>query len=248
MDIKQKIISAGRRNRPATNPASSLFRKQMQPQYITIHNTGNRSATATASNHAAYLMGNTAANAPVSWHYTVDDNEIWQHLPLNEAGFHAGDNLGPGNTNSIGIEICENQLPGNMAKYLEAEELAAKLCAKLISEVKSLKPFPDCMKQHFNFSGKNCPSVIRGRANGWNDFLGKVEKYIKTDIPQGPLPTIQRRIGVEVDGRKTNEEAYLIDNATYVKASFIGQLVNVSVTGHGDHIKIRTPFGTRDRM
>ena len=45
--------------------------------------------------------------APVSWHYTVDDLSIYQHLPDGERAYHAGDGgSGPGNATSIGIEIC----------------------------------------------------------------------------------------------------------------------------------------------
>jgi len=32
---------------------------------------------------------------PVSWHYTVDDNGVYQHLPENIIGYHAGDGLRP---------------------------------------------------------------------------------------------------------------------------------------------------------
>ena len=45
----------------------------------------------------------------MSWHYTVDDHAIVQHLPDYETAYHAGDGKdGPGNTTSIGIEICVN--------------------------------------------------------------------------------------------------------------------------------------------
>ena len=80
----------------------------MEPKYITIHETANTSKGANALNHAKYLdnqaRGNTDRSA--SWHFTVDDKEIYQHLPLNEVGWHAGDKTG--NYESIGIEIAVN--------------------------------------------------------------------------------------------------------------------------------------------
>jgi len=141
----------------------------MKPEYITIHQTGNTAAGADAAMHNKYVH-NVAPNP--SWHFTVDDKEAYQHLPLTENGWHAGDGTnGPGNRNSIGIEICINR-DGNLAK---AEANGAWLAAKLIKEVKTLKPFPGCMKQHYDWSGKDCPAQIRARTNGWANFLKQVE-------------------------------------------------------------------------
>ena len=53
--------------------------------------------------------------------------------------------------------------PKNEKLYLQAEEHAAKLCAYLIKTVPTLKPFPDCLRQHYHWSGKNCPKWIRER-------------------------------------------------------------------------------------
>lgn len=160
-NVLQDYISAGRRNRPGYT---------MSPQYVTIHDTGNPRVGANAKAHASYLKGDTAANLPVSWHFTVDDKEVYQHLPLNENGWHSGDGNGQGNRASIGIEICENA-DGNRAN---AEENAALLVAWLHGEVETLLPYPSSMKQHFNWSGKNCPHIIRGRPEGWQGFLDSV--------------------------------------------------------------------------
>ena len=55
-----------------------------------------------------------------------------------------------------------------------------------------------------------------------------------------PLPQIQRTIGVKVDGQKTNEIGFLINNQTYTRASFNAELAGHEVTGHGDHIDWKT--------
>lgn len=208
----------------------------MKPEYITIHQTGNTSKGANAKMHNRYVH-NVAPNP--SWHYTVDDKVIYQDLPLDENGWHAGDGTnGTGNRKSIGIEICINK-DGNPAK---AEANAAWLTAKLIKEVGSLKAFPDCMKQHYDWSKKNCPAQIRGRKNGWQDFLAAVEAHLK---PAPKLPAITRfnpkPIGVYVGGKKVDEVGYLINNATYVRAAYVVGLAGGKVTGHGDHIKITLP-------
>lgn len=97
VQIYQDFIPVGNGNRPGY---------AMTPLYVTVHNTANTSKGADAKSHAAYVKRSTTE---VSWHFTVDDKEIFQHLPLNENGWHAGDGHGDGNRKSIGIEICENE-------------------------------------------------------------------------------------------------------------------------------------------
>lgn len=165
ISIIEEFIPVGRKNRPGY---------AMAPKYITIHNTGSLGAGSDAKAHSGYIRSDSAANAPVSWHYTVDDKVVYQHLPTSENGWHSGDGSGDGNRKSIGVEICQHS-DGDGVKI---EENAQKLVAWLVENVDSLLPFPECMKQHFDWSGKNCPSVIRARPNGWALFIEGVEKYI----------------------------------------------------------------------
>ncbi len=224
LQIVQDFIPKGRRNRPGY---------KLNPRYVTIHDTANPGAGANAKAHAAYLKGAAAAAIPASWHFTVDDKVIYQHLPLNENGWHAGDGTnGTGNRQSIGIEICENR-DGNRT---EAEKNAAWLVAKLL---KDYGLGLDRVKQHYDWSGKNCPRVLRGRKGGWAGFLAAIEAHLKP----ATLPKIDRTIGIHVDGKATAETGYLIDNATYVRAAYLVGLVGGQVTGHGDHIKITLPKG-----
>ena len=156
-NIIQDLVPQGRRNRPGKhNPAT----------YITIHNTGNTAKTAGARNHAAYLKGDSAANAPVSWHYTADDKEIIQHLPDNETAYHAGDSKG--NTQSVGIEICVNE-GGDLRKATDnAAALTALLCQKHCIPIERVV-------QHNVWWGKDCPQMLRaGKPYTWDVFLQKV--------------------------------------------------------------------------
>lgn len=225
VQIIQDFIPSGRRNRPGY---------KLTPKYITIHDTANTQAGADARAHAQYLKGSTAASLPASWHFTVDDKVIYQHLPLNENGWHAGDGAtGTGNRESIGIEICENK-DGDRA---QAEANAAWLCAKLTREVASLKPFPACMKQHYDWNKKNCPRVLRNKPGGWANFLKVVEQQLKTM----KIPSITRAIGIQIGGKTVDEIGYLIDNATYIRAAYLIALIGGQVTGHGDYIDIVLP-------
>ncbi len=168
--IVEDHIPRGRRNRPGY---------KLVPRYVTIHDTANPGAGANARAHANYLKGSAAAAIPASWHFTVDDRLIVQHLPLDENGWHAGDgSTGTGNRASIGIEICENR----DGIRIEAEKNAGWLTAKLLHDF-SLEPAQ--VKQHNFWSGKNCPRVLRGRPGGWESFLNEVRLQLQTHPPSG---------------------------------------------------------------
>lgn len=158
---------------PENHPLTML---PMKPGYVTIHDTANPNRGANAAMHGRYLRSTEAVAREVMWHFTVDDREIRQHLPLDKSGWHAGDGWnGPGNRKSIGIEICENA-DGDRAA---AEANAAKLVAYLVRTVPSLRPFPECVVQHNRWSGKNCPRVLRSRPGGWEGFLDMVRRYLE---------------------------------------------------------------------
>ena len=169
--IQQHIIPAGRRNRPGgRNP----------DVYITIHETGNTDAGADAAAHGAYLSSSAGEAALVSWHYTVDDHAIVQHLPDNETAYHAGDGAdGPGNVASIGIEICVNA-DGDFAK---AKENAAALVRLLMSEY--FIPLANVV-QHNHWNGKNCPATIRATPGAWEEFLALCSEGSGQGEPEEP--------------------------------------------------------------
>jgi N-acetylmuramoyl-L-alanine amidase len=121
--------------------------------------------------HGRYLRSQDAIDREVMWHFTVDDHEIHQHLPISEVGWHAGDGYGgPGNRRSIAIEICVNS-DGDFEK---AKANAAELVAYLIKTAPCLLPFPGCVVQHNGWSGKDCPHQIRATPGAWEGFLAMV--------------------------------------------------------------------------
>lgn len=140
-----------------------------QIKYIVIHETANHSEGADAQAHADYLAA--GGDAETSWHYTVDDHQIVQHIPDNEVSWNAGDKLreNGGNLNGISIELCVND-DGDFDKTFDN---GARLTAYLL----------DCydldtgaVLQHFNFNGKNCPMTIR-ETGRWDEFISLVEQY-----------------------------------------------------------------------
>jgi len=154
--IQTHLIAPGADNRPGgSNPC----------KYITIHETGNAAKGADAAAHGAYLDSAAGEDDLVSWHYTVDDHAIVQHLPDYETAYHAGDGKdGPGNTTSIGIEICVNA----GGDFAQAQANAASLVRLLMEE----HGIPiDRVVQHAHWNGKDCPKTIRATTGAWEGFL-----------------------------------------------------------------------------
>ncbi|WP_017728475.1 peptidoglycan recognition protein family protein [Halalkalibacterium ligniniphilum] len=148
MNIKQDLIPTSNRNRPGT---------RINPTHITIHETANRSRGADAATHARYVKGADAQNRSVSWHYTVDDKQIIQHLPNHEMGWHAGTN---GNRQSIGIELCVNS-DGDFEKTkANAQWLIRKLMSNLNIPVERVVT-------HKHWTGKNCPATLLPQFNNF---------------------------------------------------------------------------------
>jgi N-acetylmuramoyl-L-alanine amidase len=163
-NLNVDLIPAGKQNRPGDNITVS---------YITIHNTDNPNSGADAKAHSKFVKNTgyyTLSNGTknwVSWHFTVDDKEIYQHLPLNERGYHAGS----GNSQSIGIEICMNS-DGDLSA---ANARAAILVSAL------LKDFgfdSSRLRGHIDWTGKKCPSrLLDSGAKGakWDAFVASVD-------------------------------------------------------------------------
>lgn len=153
------------------------------PQYIVIHDTGMPQPNDNAAGLNKYIheQANSLNGRVASWHFSIDDHEVYQHVPTDEIAWHAGDgtrkfgekaynvsankyDLGGGNQNGIGIETCIN--PGN--DYEMTLNRTAKLVAMLLHQYNlDLSR----IKQHYDFSSKNCPNVIRSTSGLWEHFL-----------------------------------------------------------------------------
>lgn len=137
---------------------------KITPTSITIHNTGNIGASA-KNNHNYMKNLNKNGDRTASWHFTVDDKEIYQAQSTNYKCYHAGN--ATGNNTSIGIEICmfEDKERQKQA-YLNAIELV-----KILMKYHSFTI--DKVKQHYNWTKKDCPTWLRSGKFGfnWNWFI-----------------------------------------------------------------------------
>ena len=136
-------------------------------RYVTIHETANENPGANARAHDLYLH-EAAREQELSWHYTVDDHEIYHHLPDNEVGYNAGDGHlgGEGNQKGIGVELCVNQ-DGDFEQTLKN---GAVLTAWLLD---AYDLSPSDVKKHQDFSGKLCPEILL-ESGRWEEFLEMV--------------------------------------------------------------------------
>ena len=144
------------------------------PTSITIHNTGNIGAPA-KNNHNYMKNCNKNGERTASWHFTVDDKEIYQAAPANMRCYHAGTSRG--NNTSIGIEICMfNDKERQRKAYLNAIELV-----KILLKYYNLSV--DKVRQHNAWTGKDCPAWLRSGKFGytWTWFTKQISETLPSD-------------------------------------------------------------------
>lgn len=229
VNIIESIVPVSSRVRTGT-----VHRKQ----WIVIHETGNRSKGADAKSHAAYMQSLAKSNGQyLSWHYTVDDKEIYHHIPDNEIAWHAGDGRAEdgGNMSGIGIEICVNP-EGDFSK---ARANAAWLTAKLL---KDFNLPVTAVKQHHDFSsyGKNCPETIRNQGL-WNDFIAKVSGCLNESKPQQSAGNSAPRLKYKVGDRVTYSSCYKastdgIEKAIILKANKTGAITKIIANARNPYL------------
>ena len=177
LNLRQMLVPAGKAGRHIEFP--------MRAKYITIHSTQNPGATAlqhATGMRSGAFRGHSQWNRTgyLTWHFTVDDVQAIQSLPLNIQGEHA-DHDGPGNKTSIGIEICEF---GSKSRQAAAIDRAARLAAHVMHEkgipLDRVVPHYHWTQVHFNNTKKNCPIILLdGGKPGprWEAFLRRVLGY-----------------------------------------------------------------------
>lgn len=171
LNFSTNLIAAGRPNRPG---------QTMSPTHITIHNTSNTNTGADAMAHARFVTQtgfymHNGKKRHVSWHYTVDDERVVKHLPINEIGFHAGS----GNAKSIGIEICMH----NGIDQAAADSRAARLVAALMHDLGIPKTN---VVTHEAWTKKKCPALLRGK---FDAFVSAAQGHLKAIEPSGTEST-----------------------------------------------------------
>jgi N-acetylmuramoyl-L-alanine amidase CwlA len=170
-----------------TNNPNRLMKDGIK--FVTVHQTDNTSIGANADKHHKYLANNSGGEK-TSWHWSVDELQAIQSFRDDRVTWHAPG----GNEMSIGIELCvDDDAPGGIAfmseeNYKKTLDNGAKLVAVKLVEY-GLTPAD--VRQHHDWSGKDCPQYIRAGKYGitWGDFLTSVRKYyeILTKPEEAPV-------------------------------------------------------------
>lgn len=159
-------------------------------EYLTVHETANTNKGANAAAHANLQTNGNVRSA--SWHETVDDKEAVISFPANVICWHAGTSAG--NRRSYGLEICVNS-DGDFKKAVD--NAAQRAAAWLKARNKGV----DWIRQHEDWSGKDCPNYLRDGSKGitWADFINLVKHYLAGTNPP-PKPTPPKPGQLNVDG------------------------------------------------
>jgi len=153
--------------------AYNKTKRSQRPQYIVIHDTGNKNKGANAEAHFNYFNG---GDRQASADFFVDDKQILQVNDYNTYyTWHCGDGKGKNgitNATSIGIEICVNADGNYDVAFQNAVALTKQLMAELNIPI-------DRVVRHYDASGKNCPASMS--ANNWalwNTFKVQLQSHI----------------------------------------------------------------------
>jgi hypothetical protein len=183
--FRQRIVPATNPNRPGLKLWGGT------PNWIIIHETANEAVGANAEMHARFLIDQAGGKDNVSFQFTVDDHEVIQLMPMDEAAWQAGDGYsGEGNRDGLAIERCVNR-DGNTAKSIAND-------AALTRALRQIFALPaSAVTQHNRWSSyhKDCPHQMRANnALLWNAFLVEAAKPISgLPVPEPvPLPVPQQ--------------------------------------------------------
>jgi len=188
-----------------TNYANSLNyggkRSTSKIKYIVIHYTANDGDT--DENNGKYFKNNIVKS---SAHYFVDDDSVTISVPDDFNAYHCGANKYKHaycrNSNSLGIEICDDIKNGVIYPSEKTIENAVQLTKELMEKYNI--PVSNVIR-HFDVTGKLCPAYWCGTATKnklWEtEFLSKLKaemasKYTLKDF----VIDVQKATGAKVDG------------------------------------------------
>jgi N-acetylmuramoyl-L-alanine amidase len=112
-------------------------------------------------------------------HAFLDDKEVWQYLPWDMRGWHAG---GKANDSYIGFEICEPKNLNDKEYFKKAYANAVELCVMLCKEFKlTVKDILDHSEGHKKGIASNHGDVMHWfpkHGKDMDDFRADVKKVL----------------------------------------------------------------------
>lgn len=175
----QAILPAGQTNqRPGI--------KRQTPGLFVVHETANTAAGADAAMHARYLA-NGADGSQVSWHFSVDDHQIYQHIPVDEVTWQSADGSGPGNMSGVSCELCVNSDGNEALTRRNAEALVGTICAALGLTTGQIKRHWDMNAGNDPTQRHHCPDHMMNEGY-WPQFVANAGVVIAANSAPPPKP------------------------------------------------------------
>ena len=160
-------------------------------KYIVIHYTANDGDT--DENNGVYFKNNDVDS---SAHYFVDSDSVTQSVPDNYIAWHCGGGLqGSGghtyykictNSNSIGIEICDDIRNGVVYPSAKTIENVLTLTKTLMKKYNIPK---SNVIRHYDVVGKLCPAYWTDGAKWKAEFWNKLDGTATTVIANNTTTT-----------------------------------------------------------
>ncbi len=159
-------------------------------KFLVIHYTANDGDT--DEGNANYFANNVTKT---SAHYFVDDDSITQTVPDNYIAYHCGTtgaykHIACRNTNSIGIEICDDVKNGVIYPSKETIANAVMLTKELMAKYGIP---PERVIRHYDVTGKACPAY-------WvDDAKWKAEFHDLIAASAKHREAVQKRFGFDAN-------------------------------------------------
>lgn len=141
-------------------------------KYIVIHYTANDGDT--DENNGVYFKNN---DVDASAHYFVDDDSITRSVPDNYVAWHCGGksyrHKTCRNSNSIGIEICDDVKNGVVYPSAKTIENVLELTRQLAQKYNVPNSH---IIRHYDVTGKLCPAYWVDDAKWKKEFWNRLEE------------------------------------------------------------------------
>ena len=207
-----KTTLANRKNYGSSRPLSNI-------KYIVIHYTGNDGDT--DENNGSFFKNNETGT---SAHYFVDDDSVTQSVPDNYVAWHCGTtgsykHKSCRNSNSIGIEICDDVKNGTIYPSAKTISNVLELVAYLMNKYAIPK---ENVIRHYDVTGKHCPSYWVDNNKWKSEFWNKIE-----------VDYVVEKSKMIVDGKEIPVERILHNGTNYIKIRDVASAVNYNISAKG---------------
>jgi len=191
--------------------------RKIVPSGIMVHSTATPGVMAAdwfSRWNKSYKAGEISRQVCV--HAFIDDKEIWQYLPWNHRGWHAG---GKANDTHIGFEICEpggfsysggSQLVGydvkkNDTYFRKAWKNAVDLCVFLCKEYGLTEKNIICHSEGFK----------KGHASNHSDVMHWFPKHGES------MDTFRAAVKAALNSAKSNDSEIAVGDVVEIKTTAI---------------------------